>query len=250
MEFLIFLAVVALVIVLVFREGTGVVTVYEYERGLRYVGGRFCGVLEPGRHWFLPLHESVHKVDVRPRVVVVSGQEVLSADAVSLKATIAAEYEVVDPEKAVNGSQSFVEALYLRLQVALREVVGAAEIDSILADRNALGTQLLEKTAEPVAQLGLRLISVNLRDLMFPGKLKEVFAQVVSARKEGEAALEKARGESASLRNLANAAKVLERNPALMQLRILQAVGESSGNTVVFGASDGVSVATPKTPGK
>ena len=70
---------------------------------------------------------------------------------------------------------------------------------------------------------------------MFPGKLKDIFAQVVNARKEGLAALEKARGETASLRNLANAAKMIESNPNLMQLRLLQALGESSGNTLVLG---------------
>ena len=70
---------------------------------------------------------------------------------------------------------------------------------------------------------------------MFPGQLKEIFAQVVKARKEGLAALERARGETAALRNLANAAKMAEKSPALMQLRLIQAVGESSGNSVVLG---------------
>ena len=70
---------------------------------------------------------------------------------------------------------------------------------------------------------------------MFPGKLKEIFAQVVNARKEGLAALEKARGETAAMRNLANAARMMESNPNLMQLRLLQALGKSSGNTLILG---------------
>jgi regulator of protease activity HflC (stomatin/prohibitin superfamily) len=69
---------------------------------------------------------------------------------------------------------------------------------------------------------------------MFPGKLKEVFAQVVNARLEGLAALEKARGETAAMRNLANAAKMIDANPNLMQLRLVQTLGESSGNTLVL----------------
>ncbi|MBN2311251.1 MAG: hypothetical protein JXR94_19895, partial [Candidatus Hydrogenedentes bacterium] len=92
-------------------------------------------------------------------------------------------------------------------------------------------------TESKIAELGLRLISVDLKDIMFPGKLKEMFAQVVSARKEGLAALERARGETAALRNLANAAKMIENNPNLMQLRLLQALGEASGNTLVLGMS-------------
>jgi len=70
---------------------------------------------------------------------------------------------------------------------------------------------------------------------MFPGKLKEIFAQVINAKKEGLAALEKARGETAALRSLANAAKMIENNPNLMQLRLLQTLGQSSGNTLILG---------------
>jgi hypothetical protein len=73
------------------------------------------------------------------------------------------------------------------------------------------------------------------KDIMFPGELKNVFAKVLKAKKEGLAVLEKARGETAALRNLANAAKMLEGNPALMQLRILQSLDTGAGNTVVFG---------------
>ena len=90
-------------------------------------------------------------------------------------------------------------------------------------------------TGPKIKELGLNLISVSLKDIMFPGKLKEIFAQVVSARKEGLAALEKAKAETAALRNLANAAKMTEGNPNLMQLRLVQALGESSGNTLVLG---------------
>jgi hypothetical protein len=76
---------------------------------------------------------------------------------------------------------------------------------------------------------------VSVKDIMFPGKLKETFAQVVAARKEGQASLEKARGETAALRNLANAAKMIESNPSLMQLRALQTLGGSTGNTLILG---------------
>lgn len=85
------------------------------------------------------------------------------------------------------------------------------------------------------AAFGLRLISADVKDIMLSGKLKEIFAQVVNARQEGLAALERARGETAALRNLANAAKMIDANPNLMQLRLVQTLGESSGNTLVLG---------------
>ena len=92
-----------------------------------------------------------------------------------------------------------------------------------------------ELTEKKIQELGLKLLSVNIKDIMFPGQLKQIFAQVVKARQEGLAALEKARGETAALRNLAGAAKMIESNPNLMQLRFIQALGESSGNTLVLG---------------
>jgi hypothetical protein len=75
----------------------------------------------------------------------------------------------------------------------------------------------------------------RLKDIMFPGEMKKVFAQVVKAQKEGQAALEKARGETAALRNLANAARIMDDNPNLLQLRALQTLADSSGNTLVIG---------------
>jgi regulator of protease activity HflC (stomatin/prohibitin superfamily) len=145
--------------------------------------------------------------------------------------------------------QNFQEALYLELQLALREIIGSVDIDTVLNSRGELSKRLLEMTSSRVRDLGLRLVSVNLKDIMFPGKLKEMFAQVVNARKEGLASLEKARGETAALRNLANAAKMVESNPHLMQLRLVQALGGSSGNTLVLGMPSQASPIPIKTTG-
>ena len=166
----------------------------------------------------------------------IAGQEVLSSDGVTLKVSLAANYEIIDPNIAINKVQSFQDALYLELQLSLREIIGVADIDTVLAGRSDISKKLMEITAPKATSLGLELISVNLKDIMFPGKLKAIFAQVVSAKKEGLAALEKARGETAALRHLANAARMIDDNPNLMHLRLLQAFGETSGNTLILGA--------------
>ena len=88
-----------------------------------------------------------------------------------------------------------------------------------------------------IEEFGIKLISIDIKDITFPGALKQTFAQVVKARYEGLAALERARGESAALRNLSNSAKILENNPALMHLRTIQSFNESSGNTLVLNLS-------------
>jgi regulator of protease activity HflC (stomatin/prohibitin superfamily) len=211
------------------------VVVFEYERGLEYRGGRFSRVLEPGayRHW---VHRTtVVKVDVRPRVVAVAGQEVLTADGVPLRLSLAASFRVADPATAHNRVSSFNDALYLLLQLEIRRIVGASPIEEVLARRTGFGSALLAACAEPARALGLELEVVDVKDLILPGELKRIFAKVVEARQEGLAALERARGETAALRNLANAARLLDGSPALAQLRLLQHLATTSGNTYVLG---------------
>ena len=96
-------------------------------------------------------------------------------------------------------------------------------------------SRLKDIAAGKVRPLGIELQEAAIRDLTFPGELKKIFTQVVKARQEGLAALEKARGETAALRNLANAAQMVERNPSLLQLRLLQVLAQQPGNTVVLG---------------
>jgi regulator of protease activity HflC (stomatin/prohibitin superfamily) len=168
-------------------------------------------------------------------VTVLPGQEVLSADGITLRLSLAAGWRVADPTVAVNQVQDYREALYVTLQLALRRVIGDAPVDDTLERRAELGPSVRELAAPEVARLGLELVSLDVRDIMFPGDLKRVFAQVVQARKEGQAALEKARGETAALRNLANAARLVDGSPALLQLRLLQQLGAASGNTIVLG---------------
>lgn len=227
-------AVVVVGLVLFLRYGIRRITIIEYEKGIKYKNGRFDTVLEPGQYWYVPFFVVIRKVDVRLSFVSITGQEVLSSDGVTLKVSLATSFEIADPNVAVNKVNSFQEALYIELQLALRQIIGSTEIESVLETRGEISRKLMELTEAKVSRFGLRLLSVDVKDIMFTGKLKEVFAQVANARQEGRAALERARGETAALRNLANAAKMIDTNPNLMQLRLVQTLGESSGNTLVL----------------
>jgi regulator of protease activity HflC (stomatin/prohibitin superfamily) len=215
------------------------VIVYEYQRGLRYSKGRFVGTLDPGQYWILRNFSAIVPVDVRPEFITIQGQDVLSADGVTLKVSLAAEFQVNDPNVAVNKNANFRTSLYLSLQMALREIVGREKIDALLENRAGISAKLMELTSKKASELGLKLISADAKDIMFPGEMKKVFAQVVKAQKEGQAAMERARGETAALRNLANAARIMDGNPNLLQLRALQALADSSGNTLVLGLPNG-----------
>ena len=209
--------------------------VLEFQRGVLYRNGRFVRVLSPGAYWLPAWGTKLELVDVRLRTETVPGQEVLAADGLGIKISLAARYQVEDPVAAVNRSESFGDALYLELQVALRTVVSALRVDELLVQRGDVSQRVTALAAAKAAELGLRLQAVDVKDVMFPGELKRIFAQEVKAQKEGLAALQRARGETAALRHLGNAARMVQDNPALMQLRLLQSIGDGSGNTIVLG---------------
>jgi regulator of protease activity HflC (stomatin/prohibitin superfamily) len=211
------------------------VTVIQYQKALKYTKGVYVATLGPGQYWIWPTFTSIVPVDVRPEFITILGQDVVSADGVTLKVSLAAEFEVADPNVAINKNANFRTSLYLTLQMALREVVGKEKIDALMENRSAIGARLMELTSGKASEYGLKLMSADAKDLMFPGEMKKAFSQVVKAQKEGQAALERARGETAALRSLANAARMMDDNPNLLQLRALQALADSSGNTLVLG---------------
>ena len=216
------------------------VVIFEYQNGLLYKNGKFVKTLLPGLHWYFPPWQSIQKVDMRELSITIPGQEVLSSDNVSLKVSIAVSYKIIDPYTAVNKVLRYQDALYQVIQLNARDIIGSLEVDALLAKRAEIGKMLFEKTSEKATAIGIQLSLVDIKDIMFPGELKNIFAQVVNARKEGLASLERARGESASLRNLANTARLLDDNPNLRQLRLLQVLEKNNGNTVVVISPDGI----------
>jgi len=236
MEGLIFyIAVGIVVLLLAFFQLFRRVTIFEYQRALRYRNGRYVGLLEPGRHWIYLPSTTITRIDAREMTLAVPGQELVGADGVSVKLSLAGRYRIADPDRAINRIANFTTMLYSELQIALREVISGHPVEELLQQRMAIGTELLARASGPAKDLGVELISLDVKDVMLPATTKRIFAQVVEARQQGLAALEKARGETAALRNLANAARLVEERPALMQLRWLQQVGSSTGNTVVLG---------------
>jgi len=223
----------ATAVVLVARLSS--VTVFEYERALRFVRGRLRDEVGPGRYRYLSGTTIFRKIDTRPTQLAMSNQEVLSKDGVAVKASVTASYRVLSPRAAVLGADDYAAALYTELQQALRIAVSSTDVETLLASRADLGAQILRDVQSAAERLGLEVERVAIRDLTLPGELKKIFAQVVKAKQEGLAALERARGETAALRNLANAAQMVERSPQLVQLRLLQVAGQQSALTMVVG---------------
>ena len=210
------------------------VVVREYEAGLHYRNGRFVRCVGAGAHYLFRPWSKIEVIDKRRRTTSVAGQELLSADQIGLKVSLALSFEILDAAKARHVVQDFASELYVAAQLALRKAVAGAKIDDLLAERTVLGEKLFREVSSRADELGLKLHSIECKDVMLPGDLKKVFSEVIRAQKEGQAALERTRGETASLRNLANAARMIESNPALLNLRILQSFS-GTGNTLVLG---------------
>jgi regulator of protease activity HflC (stomatin/prohibitin superfamily) len=209
--------------------------------GLLYQHGLYVRRNNPGRHVIWGSGWRMNLIDLRKTSLLITGQEVLTADNVGLKASLLLSFEVTEPAKATHDTQNWQGDIYNAAQLALRAVVGGITIELLLSQRLEIGTQLLARVQPEAARIGITILSVEARDLTFPADLKRAFAEVLKARQEGLAALERARGESAALRNLANAARILDGNPALMNLRLLQSLGsaQDAGNTLVVGVPGG-----------
>ena len=205
--------------------------------GLLYRHGVFVRLLKAGRHVLWGFGWTLSPMDVRKTSLLVAGQDVLTADNVGLKLSLLVTYQVADPAKAAHETQNWQVDLYNAAQIALRAIVGAVAVEALLSQRLDIGAQLLARVQPEAAKVGVNVLAVEVKDVMFPADLKRAFSEVLKAKQEAQAALERARGESAALRNLANAARVLEGNPALMNLRLLQSLSsaQNAGNTLVPG---------------
>jgi len=230
---IVFAAAVALLALVLRRCLIQRVVVYDYQRGLLYRRGRRVRTLGGGVYWLVRGVSCIVIVDARSRVSVVAGQEILTADSVPVRLSVTLQYRVTQPEVAIDATVAFTEALHARTQLVLRDAVAALRAEELLPQRTQLAETLAAALTPQAEALGLTLDDVGVRDVAFPAPLKQLFAQVVEARQAAAAALEKARGETAVLRHLANTARLLEGNPALVTLRTLEAA--STAGTIVLG---------------
>jgi regulator of protease activity HflC (stomatin/prohibitin superfamily) len=217
-----------------------------FECGLLYRYGKFQTRLDAGRHVRWGYGFALATVDLRKQTFPVAGQEVLSAENIGLKISFAVTVQMTDPVKALHEVQDWRAHLYNAVQLASRTLVAAQPIEALLAQRLDIGKKILAIVQPEAEKIGITVHATVVKDVMFPGELKKAFAEVMKAKQEGQAALERARGESTALRNLANAARLLEGNPALQNLRLMQSIS-APGNTLVMGLPTGFAPLGAKT---
>jgi len=208
--------------------------------GLLFRDGRHEATLAPGGYalWKGVARAAVVPVDQRELMVDVPGQEIMTADKVTLRLNAVVIYKVVDALRAVTTVEDHRVALYREAQLALRAVVGARTLEALLGEKEAVGRELDAALRERLSAIGLEVVSLGIRDVILPGEMKELMNKVIEAQKAAEAALITRREATAAMRSQANTARILEQNPTLMRLREIEAlerVAEKGRLSVVVG---------------
>jgi regulator of protease activity HflC (stomatin/prohibitin superfamily) len=202
-------------------------TVIEnHEAGLLYVEGRFVERLAPGRHayWSVDRKVEVKRLDLRPQAIEITAQEMLTKDRIALRVTLTAFRRIVDPERAV-GAVADVDAwLYRLVQFAIREAVAGRTLDEVLAAKNALDAELRAFVRERIAETGIEVTELGVKDVILPGEIRELVNKVVEAERTAKANLIRRQEETAATRSLLNTARLMEDNPLLLRLKELESL--------------------------
>ena len=200
------------------------VTIEQGFQGVLLVDGDYSATLGPGRYafWKNIAQTKVLPIDIRESILEIAGQEIMTADKVTLRMNALVTYRVTNVRQSVSTTSDAKQSLYREAQLALRAIVGARELDTLLVDKDTLVAELEEQVRRRSQSLGMEVISVGIRDVILPGEMKDLMNKVTEAKKAAEANLIVRREETAAMRSQANTAKLLESNPTLMRLRELE----------------------------
>ncbi len=202
-----------------------VVLVAPYERVLLYVDGALAKVLEAGAHPVFVCDRAVTqlRVDLREREIQIVGQDVMTADKVTLRVNLCVKARVEDAVRATHAVAKLDDALYSEAQLCARRHLAGLTLDALLERRGTLGPAMREELAPRLAEWGVALAQLDLKDVVLPGEMKTLLNQVIEADKRAAAQVILRREETAATRALANTAKLLESNPTLLRLKELEA---------------------------
>ena len=208
--------------------------------GVWFRDGAYQSTLGAGTYafWRYVGKLKLYDVELKEQVLDISGQDIMTADKVTLRLNALVAYRIVDPLRSVMEVDGAAQALYRSAQLALREAVGAKELDTLLVSKDALGSELAERIRPRAAELGIAVVDAGIRDIILPGDMKDLMNKVTEAKKAAEASLITRREETAAMRMQANTAKILESNPTLMKLKeleVLEKVADKANLTVLLG---------------
>jgi len=221
------------------------VQVPEHGAGILWIDGKVDRLLAPGSYafWKFNRNVAVEAVDLRLQAVEVTGQDILTRDKVGLRLNLSATWRYVDVLKAFTQLAKPAEHLYRELQFGLRAAVGTRTLDELLENKTVIDEVVTAHVRTKLAAYGIELDGAGVKDIVLPGEMKTILAQVVEAEKSAQANVIRRREETAATRSLLNTAKVMEGNPIALrmkELETLERVAERIDKISVFGGLDQV----------
>lgn len=221
----------------------GVLNVFNVEEGhvgVYFKDGEYVKTLAPGKYatWKNVGKVKFYHLDVRETVLDVAGQEIMTADKVTLRMNAIVTYRIVDARKSVETVGDVAQALYREAQLALRAAVGTRELEPLLVDKTDVAKELESVVRRRASEFGIQVIGLGIRDIILPGDMKTLLNKVLEAKKAAEANVILRREETAAMRSQLNTAKLMEDNAVLMRLKeleVLEKVASASKLNVVLG---------------
>lgn len=224
-----------LILIFIFFVVASIVKVLrEYERGVIFRLGRYVATKGPGLIILLPVIDRMVKVSLRIFVLDVPPQDVITKDNVSVKVNAVVYFRVMVPEKAVIEVEDYLSATSQLAQTTLRSVLGAHELDELLAEREKINSQLQAILDEHTDPWGIKVSTVELKHIDLPQDMQRAMARQAEAERERRAKIISAEGEYQAAQTLASAAEIIERHPTALQLRFLQTLMEMSSQRSTF----------------
>jgi regulator of protease activity HflC (stomatin/prohibitin superfamily) len=229
------LAVLALFLLILLASAIRILR--EYERGVIFRLGRLIAQKGPGLIILIPIIDRMVRVDLRTVTLNIPPQEVITRDNVPARVNAVCYFRVIDPNRAIVEVENFLLATSQIAQTTLRSVLGKAELDQLLAERERLNEDLQKIIDDQTEPWGVKVTTVEIKDVEIPEQMQRAMARQAEAERERRAKIINSEGEYQAAQKLADAADIISRNPATLQLRYLQTLlemGVNQNTTVVF----------------
>ena len=223
--------------VILFIISISIRQVNQYQKGVKFMLGKYIGLMEPGWRLVFPIIQFYKKVDLRVKAVDVPNQEAITKDNISVSVNAVIYYKVAEADKSVLEVEDFYYAISQLAQTTMRNAVGQVDLDDLLSQRDKVSESIrsiIDKATDP---WGIKVNNVELKDITLPEEMKRVIGKQAEAEREKRAIIIKAEGEMIASGNMAKAARTLSEARGALHLRTLQSINDISSdqsNTIIF----------------
>ncbi len=211
--------------------------VNQYERGVKFMFGKFHKLVDPGWRIVIPVIQSMTKIDIRVKAVEVPYQDAITKDNVSCKVNAVIYYRIVDAGRSLIEVENVWNAVSQLAQTTMRNICGELTLDQLLSERDQASMRIKELLASHAAAWGIEVGGVELKDIALPEDMKRTIGKQAEAEREKRAVIISSEGEVIAADNLSKAATILASSPGALHLRTLNTINDVSSdesNTILF----------------